>query len=80
MKDSKALNIKAKCIEVFEQMLARYSKTGILNSCSGFRLGWEIIFRPVEECVVIIPDEYDSLNDLEVGNYDQIYYIEKEDV
>ena len=31
-----------------------------------------------EEHVVAGPDEYDSLNYLEAGNYNQGYYIEKE--
>ena len=35
---------------------------------------------PAKECVVAGPDEYDSLNNLEVGNYNQRYYIEKEGI
>ena len=51
-----------------------------MNICISFRLGWDIALLPVEECVVAGSDEYDSLNSLEVGNYDQRYYIEKEDI
>ena len=38
-KDAEAQNIMAKCTEVFEQTFACYSRTGVLNSCNGFRLG-----------------------------------------
>ena len=78
MKDSEGSNIKAKCTEVFEQSIAQFSRTGILNSYSGFRVGWEMALLPIEECVVAGPDEYDSMNNLEVGNYNQKYYVEKE--
>ena len=33
---------------------------------------------PPKECMIADPDEYDSLNGLEVGNYIQRHYIEKE--
>ena len=33
---------------------------------------------PLEEQVVSDSDAYDLLNNVEVGNYDQHYYIEKE--
>ena len=34
--------------------------------------------HPLEERVVVDPDEYNLLNNVEVGNYDHHYYIEKE--
>ena len=77
-KDVEALKIKAKCSEVFDQSFARFSRVGILNSCSGFRLGWETALLPLEEKMIASPDEYNTLNDLEVGNNVQKYYIEKE--
>ena len=70
--------VKAKCSEVYDQSFARFSRIGIINSCSGFRLGWEMALLPPEERVIADPDEYDSLNELEVGNYIQRHYIEKE--
>ena len=63
---------------MFDQSFERFSRVGILNSCSDFRLGWETALLPPEERIVTGPDEYDILNDLEVGNYIQRYYIEKE--
>ena len=39
-----------------------------------------MVLHPIEECVVAGLDEYDSLKNLEVGNYDQRYYVEKEDL
>ena len=39
LKEKEEEKIKTKCVEVFEQNFACYSRTGILNSCSGFRLG-----------------------------------------
>ena len=67
-----------KCSEVFDQSFEQFSSVGILNSCNGFRLGWDTTLLPPEERVVAGPDEYDILNDVEVGNYVQRYYIEKE--
>ena len=72
------MRIKEKCSEVFDQCFERFSRVGILNSCSGFRFGWETALLPPEDRIVAGPDEYDILNDLEVGNYIQRYYIEKE--
>ena len=37
-----------------------------------------MMFLPPEERMIADPDEYDSLNGLEVGNYIQMHYIEKE--
>ena len=38
-----------------------------------------MVFHPLEERVISGPDTYDLLNNVEVGNYNQTYYIEKED-
>ena len=38
-KDAEVENIMTKCAKVFEQTFTRNFRTGILNSCSGFRLG-----------------------------------------
>ena len=63
---------------MFDQSFAYFSRVGILNSCNGFRLGWETTLLPLEEQMIDGLDEYDTLNDLEVGNYVQRHYIEKE--
>ena len=72
------MKIKAKCSEVFDQSFEQFSRVRISNSYSGFRLGWETALLPPEERIVAGPDEYDTLNNLEVENYVQRYYIEKE--
>ena len=78
MNDSEASKVKAKCAEVYDQLFARFSRVGILNSCSSFRLGWEIALLPLEECMIAGPNEYDALNDLEASNYVRRHYIEKQ--
>ena len=78
LKEKEEEKIKARCAKVFEQTSARYSCTGVLNSCGGFRLGWEMALHPLKDRVISGLDVYDLLNDVEVGNYDQVYYIEKD--
>ena len=79
-KDSEALKIKAKCTEFFDQSFTHLSRIGILNNCNGFRLGWETTLLPPEDRMIAVPDEYDALNELVVGNYIQRHYIEKEGI
>ena len=78
LKEKQQEIIKAKCVEVFEQTFVRYLRTGVLNSCSRFRAEWEMAFHPPEDRVVVDPDVYNLMNNVEVGNYDQSHYIEKE--
>ena len=70
LKEKEEEKIKAKCMEIFELAFTCYFRTGILNSYSRFRLGWEIALCPLEERVVFGLDAYDILNKVEVGNYD----------
>ena len=37
-----------------------------------------MVLRTLEEHVISRLDAYDLLNNVDVGNYDQVYYIEKE--
>ena len=78
MKEKQEENIKAKCVEVFKQTFTRNLRTRILNSCSVFRARWDMTLHPLEEWVVANPNTYDLLNNVEVGKYDEHYYIEKE--
>ena len=49
-----------------------------MNSCSSFRLGWDTTLLSPEERTIASPNKYDTVNELELGNYVQRHYIEKE--
>lgn len=80
MKDAEIENLQSKCTEILEQCFAQFSRVGVINSCSGFQLGWDMALCSPNKRTVADPDAYDLMNHLDVGNYQQKYYIEKENL